>query len=452
MSGIITTPPIVETSGDWRFPVPREEHLRNGVRVLAYHCPGQYVVAASLFFDSPLEAEPRDREGVAGLVGRCITKGAAGRSAEEFADALALCGADLEGSAAADGFAVRLAVPATHLDEGMQLLADAVIRADFPDDEVDHERSLRLEEIDQARAYPQHVAVETLNAAVFGDARASRLAGGEPDTVASLTREDVVSYAATQLRTDNASLVIAGDFHDLDPIGLAARTFDGWESPPGPAVERTQSPLPNHPQLLLVDWPDAPQTTIRLAGPGLTRSDPRWPAMFVANHAVGGSFSSRLNSVLREEKGLTYGVSSGLDSTRHTGLFTVATAVRGDAGAEAVSDILAILRSSAGAITDTEVTTGARAATESAALGFERAEAVVGRVELLLSHRLPLGHVDTNLERIRRLTLHEVNSAYTEVLDPEQLTVVLVGHADALRAPLDALGYGPVVEVTPARR
>jgi predicted Zn-dependent peptidase len=174
--------------------------------------------------------------------------------------------------------------------------------------------------------------------------------------------------------------------------------------------------------------------------------------MFVANHAVGGSFSSRLNSVLREEKGLTYGVSSGLDSGRLTGLFTVATAVRGDAGAEAIDDILRILRAAAGDLTDAEAATGIRAATESAALGFERAEAVVGRVEMLLSHRLPLTHVDTNLDRIRRVTTEQVNAAYVDVLDPDAMTVVVVGDANALRGPLTELGYAPVREVTPTRR
>ena len=449
---IITTPPAVAPSADWRFPVPREERLDNGIRVLAYHCPGQYVVAASLFFDSPLESEPREQEGVAGLVGRCVTQGAAGRSAEEFADALALSGAELEGSAFVDGFAVRLAVPATHLSEGLGLLADAVIRPDFPRDEVDHERSLRLEEIEQARAYPQHVAVETLNAAVFGDNRSARLAGGDVDTVSGLTRDHVVEYAATQLRQDNTTLVIAGDFHDLDPVRLASDALGGWVSTPGPEAARSHPALSDQAELLLVDWPDAPQTTIRAAAPGLTRSDPRWPAMFVANHAVGGSFSSRLNSVLREEKGLTYGVSSGLDSGRLTGLFTVATAVRGDAGAEAIDDILRILRAAAGDLTDAEAATGIRAATESAALGFERAEAVVGRVEMLLSHRLPLTHVDTNLDRIRRVTTEQVNAAYVDVLDPDAMTVVVVGDANALRGPLTELGYAPVREVTPTRR
>ena len=105
-------------------------------------------------------------EGVASLTGRCLTQGAAGRTAEEFADALALYGADLEGSAFADGFAVRLAVPATHLEDGPEPAGRcASIRPEFLVEEVDHERRLATGGDRAGRAYPQHVAVERLNAA-----------------------------------------------------------------------------------------------------------------------------------------------------------------------------------------------------------------------------------------------------------------------------------------------
>jgi predicted Zn-dependent peptidase len=448
----LTSPPPVDVAGDWHFPLPRQATLDSGLRVLAYHCPGQYVVATSLLFDTGLEAEPRDKEGVAALVGRCITRGAAGRSADEFADALALCGADLEGSAFTDGFAVRLAVPATHLDDGLRLLADAVMRPDFPVDEVDHQRDLRLEDIEQTRAYPQHVAVEQLNAALFGGARAARPTGGDTDTVASLRRADVVEYADRHLRPGRATLVLAADFHDLDPIDMAARVLGDWHTEAGADHDRTRPRPEAGPRVLLVDWPDAPQTVIRMAAAGITRADRRWPAMFVANHAVGGSFSSRLNRVLREQRGLTYGVSSTLEANRLTGLFTVGTAVRGDAGAEALEEILGILGAAGGTITDEEVATGARAATESAALGFERAEAVVGRVEMLLSHRLPLDHVDANLDRIRRVTTAQVNAAYGEVLDAGAMTAVVVGDSASLRGPLESVGYAPVAQVAPPRR
>lgn len=449
---LASAPPPVGVPTDWRFPTYEQSRLPSGLRVLAYHCPGQYVVAASLLFDVPLSAEPRDREGVAELTARCLTRGAGEMSAEEFADALASSGADLEGSASPDGFALRLTVPMTQLPRGLDLMAVAVSSPTFAEEEFTHERALRLQEIDQAHAYPQHVASEELNAALFGTQRAARPAGGTPSTVRAMTRADVVDYATAHLFPAAATLILAGDFGSADPMTTVGRSFGNWQRFAQPAADFERPAPVEQAQLLLVDWPDAPQATLRVAGRALTRTDPLWPAMFVANHAVGGSFSSRINTVLREEKGYTYGATSGLETGRHTGMFSVSTAVRTDATADAVADIIRIVAAASGSITDDEVAMAVRAATQSAPLGYERAEAVVGRVELLLSQQLPLDHVDANLQRIRAVTTAGANAAWAQVIDPQALTVVVVGDAASASDGLAAWGYAELREVTPAWR
>jgi zinc protease len=440
-------PPAIVPARGWRFPELVEKRLPNGIRVLAYDCPGQHVIATSLVFDVALSVEPRELEGVAGLVGRCLTRGAAGRGAEEFADALALCGSDLQAGASPDAFTVRLSAPSTYLEQALALMADAVRAPNFAADEFEHEKRLRLQEIDQARAYPQHVAVEELNRALFGTFRVARPTGGVPESVERIGRDDVVAFAGRHLHPANATLVIAGDFTGIDPFAALTTTFGDWEadgerqsSPPSPVVSDSA-------QVILVDFPDAAQATIRVGGPGIARSDERWPSMFVANYAVGGNFSSRINTVLREQKGVTYGASSSLDTGRGAGVLGVSTAVRSDAGAESVADIIAILRDARDTLTDAEVGPAVSAASDSAALGFERADAVVSRVEMLLTQDLPLDHVDVNLRRIREVTTEAANAAYGEVVRPDSLTIVVVGDAATLREPLAALSYAPVTEL-----
>jgi zinc protease len=444
-----TRPPAVAPADDWRFPSAVEDVLANGLRVLAYHCPGQYVVSSSLVFDVPLSVESRDIEGVAALTGRTLTQGAGGRSAEDFADALAVCGADLAAGVTPDVFAVRLAAPVTRLDSALPLLADAVRAPAFEDAEFEHEKSLRLQEIEQSRAYPQHVAAEQLNAALFSDARVARPTGGDADSVAAIDRDDVVAYADRYLHPHRATLVVAGDFADVDPFALADSALGSWTRDGDVALSAEPPTLSGSPQLILVDFPDAPQSVLRIGGRGITRDDARWPAMFVANHAVGGSFSSRINTVLREEKGVTYGASSSLDTGRGAGVLAVATAVRGDAAAESVADIVAILAAASGTLTDDEVTNAVRAASDSAALGFERADAVAGRVEMLLAQGLPLDYVDANLARIRQVTTATANAAYAEIVRPDELTVVVVGDAASLGDSLAALGHADLRLVTP---
>jgi zinc protease len=440
--------PAVLPAVGWRFPTAIESRLRNGIRVLAYHCPGQYVVNASLLFDLPLSAEPRRTEGVAGLVARCLSRGAGGLSADDFSDALAAAGAEMDATAASDGFTVRLSVPESHLARGLDLMAMAVTRPTYAEREFEQEKRLRLQEIEQAKAYPSAVTVERLNAALFGDSRAARPVGGATATVDAVTRDDVMAYASAHLRPDHAVLILAGDFEAADPHAFAERAFSAWQSGGGDVVVPQASPVSTNPRLLLVDWPDTPQATLRLAAEGITRGDPKWPALFVANYAVGGNFGSRLNTVLREEKGFTYGVSSTLDSDRQIGLLGVAANVRSDATAEAVGDILSILRDARGTLGEEETATGIRAVTDSAALSYERAETIVARVEMLVSQGLPLDHVDTNLRRIRDVTAADANAAYQSVVRPETFTIVVAGAASMLREPLESLGHAPV-EVLP---
>ena len=444
------TPPPVLPAAEWRFPSVSESTLDNGLRVLVYHCPGQYVVSASMLFGVPLSSELRSLEGVAGLTGRCLTRGAAGRSAEEFADAVALCGADIDASAFADGFAVRLEAPVTLVAPALQLMADAVMWPSFGSDEFTQEKRLRLQEIDQALAYPQHVAAEQLNAALFGTARSGRPAGGAADTVEDVTRDDVVAYAATSLRPGHATMIVAGDVASFDAMSLVEQSFGGWSDAGRESVPTLTPAVSTVPQVLLVDWPDAPQSTIRMGGAGILRGDPRWPSLFVANFAVGGNFSSRINTVLREEKGVTYGATSSLDTGRGNGLATVSTAVRSDATVSAVADIVSIATEAGGTLSDEEVDMGIRAATDSAALGYERAEAVVTRVEMLLSQGLPLDHVDTNLAALRAVTTSSANAAYLDVIDPAAWSVVVVGDAALVREPLEAWGYAEVRDVAPS--
>ena len=447
-----STPPVVTPADSWHFPEAAEHQLSNGIRVLTYHCPGQYVIAASLLFDVPLEVEQRDKEGVAAMTARCLTQGAAGRSAEEFADALALCGADLGASASFDGFAVHLSTPVPHLSNALRLMADAVESPAFDQQEFDHERQLRLQEIEQLSAYPEHIAGRQLNAAVFGKSRSARPAGGSTETVEAIEHDDVVTFADDHLQPATATMIVAGDFGTVDPLAQVARAFERWRHWGRAARTRKPVDASDSPQVVLVDWPDSPQSTLRVAGRAVTRDDERWQPMFVANHAVGGSFSSRINTVLREEKGVTYGASSSLETSRRSGVLSVATAVRADATAKAVADIVEILTAATGTLTDDEVATAVRAATESAALGFERAEAVVSRVEMLLAQGLPPDYVDYNLARLREVTTEAANTAYADVVRADQLTVVVVGEADELRESLAGWGYATVREVSPEQR
>jgi predicted Zn-dependent peptidase len=268
--------------------------------------------------------------------------------------------------------------------------------------------------------------------------------------VPAVSRDDVVGFAHDRLRPAGSTLIVAGDFEQVDLATVTRATLGGWTGDAARLVDPETPAVSDEPRIVVVDWPDAPQATVRIGGAGIIRSDPRWPAMFVANYAVGGSFGSRLNSVLREQKGFTYGVGSTLDTGRRVGLLGVGASVRSDSTAEAVGDMLSILNDARGSLSEEEIAIGVRAASDSAPLSFERAEAVVSRVEMLVVQGLPLDHVDVNLGRIREVTAEAANAVYSEVVHPETYTVVVAADA-ATAVSLEALDHAAVEVVSRPR-
>jgi zinc protease len=442
----LTSPPKVPVDRSWHFPAVDESVLDNGIRLLCYECPGQYVIAVTLVFDVPLAVEPRAVEGVAGMAGRLMTQGGGGRTAEEFADALALCGADLEIGAGLDTLVAGLETPASTLGAALGVMADAVRRPTLAPEEFANEQRLRLDEIEQEKAYPAAMASKALASALFpASARRSRPSGGTTESVSEMTRDDVEAYVRRYLGPKGTTMIVAGDIRAADVQALAEDSLGTWSNDDQTTDASLDiSGVSETPQVVLVDQPDAPQSTLRLAGSAIGRGDPRWAAMFVANYCVGGSFGSRINTVLREQKGLTYGADSSIQTSRGTGILVVNTAVRGDATVEAVSDIVGILRAARGTLRDDEVERAVHAASEAMALGFERGSAVAARVELLVTSDLPLDHVDTNLAALRQVTTDTASAAYDEIVEPDNLTVVVVGDRAANTPGLEAWDYGPV--------
>ena len=170
-------PPVL-TGTPWTFPpAGRETHLSNGMRLLMYDCPGQHVIAVTLFFDVPLTVEPRHIEGIARL-DRSMPD--PGRRRPDRGGVRGCAGA-LRRRPRRVRIAGRVRRTAVGADHPPRRRSAADGRRGPPptfiDTEFEHEQTLRLQEIEQARAYPQHVAVELLNAALFGDsARADRSA------------------------------------------------------------------------------------------------------------------------------------------------------------------------------------------------------------------------------------------------------------------------------------
>jgi zinc protease len=441
--------PAIAPAVVWAFPAPQRTQLSNDIPVMIFDLPGQHVISAHLVLDLPLNAEPRDTEGVATICARTLDEGTLRHNGEEFAELLETEGAGFGVDLSLSGTQIILDVPASHLDRALALFAEAVVEPSLADRDVNRHVQLRLAEIEQAQANPAQAASIAFRAAIFEQAkRAARMNGGESQTVSNVTPEAVGAFHRDHFGPAGATLILAGDFAD-DPIAAAERSLGSWRNDDQHKV-MIEEPVPAPRRTVLIDRPGAVQADVRFGSFGIDRLDPRWAPISIASYAMGGAFLSRLNAVLREEKGYTYGVRMNFGPLRTGGSFAVQGSFRTEVVVEALAITRDLIKVDRAPFTIQEVNDAVAFFTGVSPLRYATADGVADQAATQVLAGLPDDYVDRSLALLRSVTPDAATEAYQSVVYPDELTLVVVGDAERLADPIQALGFTDLEVRSPA--
>lgn len=445
----------------WAFPTPERGTLANGLTVLRSHRPGQQVVAVEICLNTPLHAEPDGLDGLATIMVRALSQGAGRHTAEEFAAELERCGASLGSRAGYLGARVSLEVPASRLPRALGLLAEALREPAFADNEVDRLVRNRLDGIPHEMANPGRRAATHLLQELFpASARASRPRKGTEDTVARIDAAGVRAFYQAQVRPATATAVVVGDLTGISLDAVLADTLGGWTGD-------TADPLPMPPvtaddtgRVVIVDRPGAVQTQLLIGRIGPDRHDRVWPALLLGTYCLGGTLTSRLDRVLREEKGYTYGVRAfeqvlwspaphAADGATGASLLAISGSVDKAFTGPALGDLFAVLRTLAAAgLTETERDTAVQNLVGVAPLDYETAASVARTLAGQVDQHLPDDYQARLYARLSETGTVEATAAVIAAFPANRLVTILVGDAAQIKAPVQALGIGEVKVVT----
>ncbi|MER7761154.1 pitrilysin family protein [Streptomyces sp. NPDC097619] len=447
--------PAAGEAKPWAFPAPERATLANGLTVLRCHRPGQQVVAVEVILDAPLDAEPEGLDGVAAIMARALSEGTDKHSAEEFAAELEKCGATLDAHADHPGVRVSLEVPVSRLHKAVGLLAEALRAPAFADAEVDRLVRNRLDEIPHEQANPQRRAAKQLSKELFPAAlRMSRPRLGTEETVARIDAAAVRAFYEAHVRPATATAVVVGDLSGTDLDEVLADTLGAWTG--GTAEPRPVPPVTadDTGRVVIVDRPGAVQTQLLIGRVGSDRHDRVWPAQVLGTYCLGGTLTSRLDKVLREEKGYTYGVRAFGQVMRSTAAGTGASmlAISGSVDTPntgpALADLWQVLRTLAeGGLTDAERDVAVQNLVGVAPLKFETAAAVAGTLADQVEQELPDDYQAQLYARLAATGTVEATSAVVSAFPVDRLVTVLVGDAAQIAEPVRALGIGEVTVV-----
>ncbi|ORT53768.1 peptidase M16 [Streptomyces sp. CB03238] len=443
------------TAKPWAFPAPDRGSLGNGLTVLRCHRPGQQVVAVEIFLAAPLEAEPEGLDGVATIMARALSEGTDKHSAEEFAAELERCGATLDAHADHPGVRVSLEVPVSRLAKALGLVAEALRAPAFDDSEVERLVRNRLDEIPHEIANPSRRAAMQLSKELFpATSRMSRPRQGTEETVARIDAAAVRAYYEAHVRPATATAVVVGDLTGVDLDAVLADTLGAWtgdtaEPRPVPPVTADDTG-----RVVIVDRPGAVQTQLLIGRIGPDRHDRVWPAQVLGTYCLGGTLTSRLDKVLREEKGYTYGVRAFGQVLRSgpeggAAMLAISGSVDTPHTGPALDDLWKVLRTlAAEGLTDAERETAVQNLVGVAPLKYETAASVAGTLADQVEQHLPDDFQAQLYARLAETGTVEATAAVVSAFPVDRLVTVLVGDAAQIKEPVEALGIGEVTVVT----
>lgn len=438
-------PSIAAAAAPWALPDAETATLANGLDVAVYRLPGQYVASVGILLDAPLSAEPPRCEGVASVTSSALIEGTAGHLGGRFAEAIEDQGAILDGGVDYPATQVLLDVPVSHLHDALPLLAEAIASPTLTDAAVERHAVQLAASLDQQLATGPGLAGRALRATLLSSAaRESRPRSGEPGSVRELTGADARAHHGATFGPRGAKLVLAGD---IPPSVLAriAEVFGSWANP-GQAPAEHVSPGASAPTAVIIDRPGAVQADLRLGWVTIDRSDPRWPALQLAANALGGAYLSRLNKVLREERGFTYGIGLANAPMRHGGLSYVHGAFRTEVVGEALDLARQLLTLDEAPLTAEEIDRARDYLTGTTPLRFATASGVTAGILGLAGDGLPASFITEQLTGYASVTPPDATAAAAELLAPAAATLVLVGDANALADQVAAAGFDAKVQ------
>lgn len=423
------------------FPPYEVRTLANGLPVLVVVYHEQPSVSFRLILRAGALQEPAGKPGVASLVAAALNQGTTTKSAEDIADRIESAGGVLGVGSGNEVSYVNGAVIKDQVDLVLGLAADMVQHPAFAAAEIERQRTQILSSLKVSYDDPGHLADVVFNRLVFGPHPYGRPNEGTPESIARITRADLVAFQETWFAPNNALLAIVGDLTTDDAFAAAARAFGGWPRRDVPEARLPNPPAPAR-RVVVIDRPGSAQTEIRAGNLGVARTHPDFLPLSLAVRILGGEGMNRLFGVLRTDRGLTYGASATLHAFRTTGDIVAETSTRSATTGETLRLLVdEWARLQREAVDPRELRGAQEFVAGNFPLTIETPGSIAQQVLGELFYGLDPKEIDTYRDRVDRVTVADVQRVAASFIRPDQLSIVLVGDASAFVDQLKALGF-----------
>ncbi len=441
-----STLPVVGQPPTAKLPAIERAKLSNGLQLVVARRDGIPVVNLDLLVDAGYAADGA-MPGTASLAMNMLDEGTVRRSALEISDELDRLGASLTTGAALDTCRVSLSALGEKLDPSLALLAEVVLGPAFPQADLDRIKKQQLAGIQREKVTPNTIGLRLMPALLYGAGHpygAPFTGSGNEASVAALTRDQLVAFHRSWFKPNSATLIVVGATSLAEIQPKLEGLFAGWKAGEVPKKSLSEVLPKAKSAVYVVDRPGAQQSLILAGLLAPPKNNPDEVPFELMQEALGGSFTSRINMNLREDKHWSYGAQMALPDAKGQRPYFAFAPVQSDKTAEAVAEIAKELRGIVGdkPVTAEELAKAQGNLTLTMPGDWETNRAVAASLAQIVQYGLPADHFDTYPAKVRSQQLAAVQAVAKKIVTPDKLVYVVVGDREKIEAGLRSLGLG----------
>ncbi|WP_395338296.1 M16 family metallopeptidase [Ningiella sp. W23] len=450
--GVDRTTGLPDVAGETQlvFPEIEQSKLSNGMTVNLAKRSTIPVVNVAIQFDAGYAADKGNKLGTANFTAAMLDEGAGKYDALELAGELERLGADLSAGSNLDTTTVRMSMLKENMQDSLELMGDVLLKPTFDSEEIERQRKLILTNIAQQQAQPVAIALTALPPIIYGEDHAYGIpftGTGSAESVAQITREDMLAFKQQWMRPDNGTIFVVGDTSMSEIKPLLEAEFGKWKAS-GEKQNKViaEVALPEQGQTIIIDRPGSSQSLILAAHVAPPTGVNNNIAIDAMNETLGGAFTARVNMNLREDKGWAYGAYTFLQEAKGQRPFMVYAPVQTDKTGDSLKELVKELNAYKGDVPPSaeELNRVVLDRVRSLPGQFETSSAVLS--SLLSSNRFerPLNYPESLPEKYRGLSTTDLEQAAEQVVHPEKLTWMIIGDASVIKEQVEDAGVGPV--------
>ena len=445
-------PPALGQPETLNLPPLQKTTLSNGLTVVLAERHSAPVVNFSLLVDSGYASDAGALPGVASLSLRMLEEGTASRNSLQIGEQFEALGANFATSTNLDTAFANLNVLKATMAKGLDIYADVLLHPAFPEKEFTRLQKDRLAAIQREKAAPATLATRVIPELIYGKGHpyALPLSGtGTEAAVSKMTRADLVAYHQAWFKPNNATLLVVGDTTLAEVTPLLEHAFGGWKAGPVPHKAITQVAPPAATTVYLIDRPGALQSMIVGAQLAPPRNSPDALQLQIVNDVFGGTFGSRINMNLREDKHWSYGVNAQVLPAVGQRPYLSRSPVQTDKTKESLQELAKEYAGIAGAtpITQAELTDAQTNATLALPGSFESSSQLSNAYSTILQYKLPENYYNTFTQSVLAMTPQQANAEAAKAITPQHMVWLVVGDMSKVEAGIRELKLGPVVRL-----